>query len=214
MKKRFFIALMIFSTSTAAATDFSLFGADVSLSGFGTAGFAMSDQHYKYQRFINDDGTFKRDSLLGSQIDIQFNNEFSATVQGKFAPSKEQESTWDASLVWACLSWRPTNDWLVRLGKQRVPMYMYSETMDVGVTYDFAILPIEMYSTAPNTDYLGGSVSKNWDTNWGELSLEGYLGEADASWRIYKRDNLQIPELPTHLGANYFSTKINSTGAI
>jgi hypothetical protein len=214
MKKQFLILLITIPISATAATDFSLFGTDVSFSGFATAGFAISDKPYNYERVINNDGTFARDTLLGLQTDIKFTDEISATIQGKFAPSKEQESAWDASLIWACLSWRPSNDLLFRLGKQRAPVYMYSESMDVGITYDLARLPTEMYSTAPNTDYVGASFSKNWNIDWGELSLEGYFGRSETNWRFYQRDNIKIPTNPLMPGANYIPVQFDSTGAI
>lgn len=214
MKKRLLITLMTFSASATAATDFSLLGADVSLSAFGTAAYSISDQPYNFERVINDDGTIARDTLAGIQIDAKLTEEFSATVQGKFAPSKEQENRWDPTLVWACLSWRPTNDWLFRVGKQRAPFYLFSESMDIGVTYDFAHLPTEMYSTAPNTDYIGGSFSKNWNIDGGELTLDGYLGRSDASLRIYQRDFLNVPQLPTVQGANYLNFNMDGIGTI
>src|SRR3990167_2590257 len=60
---------------------------DLSASGFGTLGYAVSDQPYNYQRFIDDGGTFKRDTVLGGQLDSKFSAELSATVQAKVAPS-------------------------------------------------------------------------------------------------------------------------------
>lgn len=192
----------------------NVFAIDFSYSAFGTAAYAISNQPYNFERVISDDGTIERDTLLGVQVDSKLTDEFSATVQGKFAPSKEQEARWEPTLVWACLSWRPTNDWLFRVGKQRVPVYLFSESMDIGVTYDFAHLPTEMYSTSPNTDYVGGSFSKNWNIDWGELTLDGYLGRSDASWRLYQRDNLVIPGSPTLPGANYFPFTMDAVGAV
>ncbi|MDP2903958.1 MAG: hypothetical protein Q8N96_12785 [Methylovulum sp.] len=202
------------NATTATAADFSLLGAEVSLSGFGTAGFAISDKPYNFERVISNDGTMERDSLVGAQADLKFTAEISATVQGKFAPSKDKESAWEASLIWACLSWRPYNDLLFRIGKQRVPIYLYSESMDVGVTYDFARLPTEMYSTAPNTDYIGGSFSKSWDIDLGELTLDGFLGESTSSWRDYQRDNIQIPSYPLKPGANYLPFTADTIGSV
>ncbi|MGB4499062.1 MAG: hypothetical protein WBI40_10220 [Methylococcaceae bacterium] len=202
----------VFSVTTASATDFSVLGTDISISGFGTAGFAISDKPYNYERVISDDGTFARDSLFGLQADIKLTDSLSVTAQGKFAPSKSRDSAWDASLVWACLSWRPSNDLLFRFGKQRAPVYMYSESMDVGITYDFARLPTEMYSSSPNTDYIGASFSKNWNLDLGELTLDGYAGRSDAYWRHYQRDNVQVPDSSYQYGVNYFDFTMNAVG--
>jgi hypothetical protein len=200
--------------TATAATDFSLLGAEVSFSGFGTAGYAISDKPYNYERVISNDGTFARDSLVGLQTDIKFTDEISVTVQGKFAPLQTKDSTLGGILNWAFLSWRPYNDLLFRVGKQRVPLYLYSETMDVGVTYDFARLPTEMYSTAPNTDYIGTSFSKNWNVDLGELTLDGYVGRSYSSWRNYQRDNTQIPGAPLHPGPNYLPLKLDGLGTV
>ena len=39
------------------------YAAEVSLSGFGTIGYAISDKEYSYQRFVDDNGTIKRDTV-------------------------------------------------------------------------------------------------------------------------------------------------------
>ena len=43
--------------------------------------------------------------------------------------------------TWAFVSWRPDNDWLLRLGKQRLPLFLNTENRDVGQTYDLLRLP-------------------------------------------------------------------------
>ena len=41
-------------------------------SGFGTLGWARSNRDWAYQRFIDRDGTFKSDTLLGGQLDLRW----------------------------------------------------------------------------------------------------------------------------------------------
>ena len=186
--------------------------AEMSLSGFGTLGYAQSNQAYNFERFINNNGTIKRDSVAGVQADVKFTDQIGATVQGKFAPSLNSDTAWAGTLSWAFLSWRPTNDWLIRLGKQRIPVYLYSESQDVGGTYDFAHLPDEMYSISPSTDYIGISLSKTWTPSLGELTLDGYAGNIKTDWRIYQRDNIQIPGSPQYPGANFKNISADSGG--
>lgn len=174
-----------------AATVWSLsaHAQDFSFSGFGTLGAAVSDQDYNYQRFINDNGTLKRDSVLGAQADIKFSPEWSATLQGKVAPANDNDTKWKASVAWAFVSWRPNNEWLVRLGKVRLPLYLFSENLDVGQSYDFARMPTEMYSISPTTDIAGLYVTHNWAFQASDLSLDVYSGEAPrVVQRIYTRD--------------------------
>jgi hypothetical protein len=161
--------------------------ADISLSGFGTLGYAQSDNSLVYQRFVDNGGTFKRDSRLGLQVDASLNEMFSATVQGKLAPSLHNDSDWDGTFTWAFASFRPTDDWLIRAGKLRVPIYLHSSNLDVGVTYDFAQLPLEMYSLFPSIDVAGGSVSKSWALGAGDITLDAFWGRNETDLRAYLR---------------------------
>ena len=190
--------LMISNALPAAAADFSW-------SGFGTLGYARSDQPYTYQRFIDDNGTFKRDSVAGLQVDSRFANGFGATVQVKAAPASASDSRYEGTVSWAFLSYRPTNDWLFRAGKQRIPLYLYSENYDVGASYDFARLPIEMYSITPSNDFIGLSFSKTWRARNGDVSLDGYWGKSTNDFRFWLRDSiLSVQSSGVHfLGLNF-----------
>ena len=169
---------------------------DLNWAGFGTAGYTISDQAYKYQRFIDDQGTFKRDSVIGAQVDLKFNQQWGAAVQAKLAPSDHSDSQWQGFLSWAFVSWRPTDDLLVRVGKLRVPLMLNTENQDVGATYDWARLPVEVYSIAPTTDYVGLSISKSWFVQEIEWNLDAYTGQATNYTRYYGReirDGLSTP---------------------
>jgi hypothetical protein len=170
---------------------------DVVMSGFGTLGYAVSDKPYPYQRFIDEGGTFKRDTVLGAQADIKLSSQWSATGQVMVAPSMGNDTDWSLTTSWAFLSWRPSNDWLLRLGKQRVPLYLNAENRAVGQTYDFARLPVEMYSISPSTDLTGLYVSRTWAPELGELTLDTFAGGADLKARAYARDRGAI-FLPVH----------------
>src|SRR5690606_38874397 len=101
--------------------------ASLSFSGFGTLGYAMSDRAYRYQRFIDERGGFQRDTVLGGQVDWQLAAQWSATYQAMAAPSVGNDEDWSLRTTWAFLSWRPNNDWLLRAGKQRVPLFLNAE---------------------------------------------------------------------------------------
>lgn len=203
----------IIKLGIAAASAFGAINAtaaDISFSGYGTIGYAQSDQSDNYQRFVNRQGTFKRDSILGMQMDAKLSDEFSFTLQGKIAPSLKNESDLDATISWAFLSWRPSNDWLIRVGKIRVPIYLHSENMDVGSTFEFARLPAEVYTSAQTTDGEGVHVSKTWNINAGELTLLGYHGSASTHYRFYRRDT--VPSLGLSSGAYFVPVKMTANG--
>lgn len=204
-----YIALALAAVSSLGA--WAEAAADISLSGFGTAGFAQSDQGFNYQRFVNRQGTLKRDSVLGAQMDAKFDNGFGATLQAKVAPAIDSDKDVDTTVSWAFLSWRPTNDWLLRLGRIRVPLYLNSENMDVGATFDFARLPAEVYTTAATTDGDGINVGKTWSMDAGELTLNGYWGTARTNYRFYRRDD--VPAVISS-GEYFVPVKMESTGLV
>ena len=187
--------------------------AELSLSGFGTAGYAISDKEYSYQRFIDNNGTIRRDTVFGVQADVKFNELFSMTLQGKFAPSEKDDKDWEPVLSWAFLSYRPTNDWLFRLGKLRVPLYLNSENLDVGITYNMALLPAEMYSLSPVNNFIGASFSKIWSPDFGDILLDGYWGKTPFYWRVYMRDDAtMLGGMPQ--GANFWPMDMESAGLV
>jgi hypothetical protein len=176
---------------------------ELSYSGFGTIGYAQSNQEAHYQRFIDDKGTFKRDSILGGQVDARFTPEWSATVQATLAPSLGNDNKLAVKASWAFVSWRPTNDWLVRVGKQRVPLFLNTENRDVGQTYDQLRLPSEVYSISPSTDLTGLSVSRTWLGDAGEWTFDAYSGSGMLDVRTSSRD----------MGPQYLHVKAQATGA-
>ncbi len=184
---------------------------DLTWSGFGTLGFAVSDQSYNYQRFIDNRGTFKRDTILGGQLDARLSPQWSATVQAKLAPSDHNDADWQASLAWAFLSWRPSDDWLIRAGKIRLPLMLNTENNDVGATFDFARLPQEVYSISPLTDLVGLGVSKTWFGERMDWIAEAYAGKVETSWRYYGREMTPDQRSP---GSWFFTYNIKSAGLV
>jgi len=176
---------------------------DWTFSGFGTVGYAISDRDWSYQRHIDDNGTWWRDSLLGGQIDASFSPAWSATLQVTLTPSTRHDREWMSEVAWAFVSWRPDNDWQVRAGKQRISLFLNSENLNVGQTYALARLPVEVYALSPSNDFTGLSVTRAWQHGAGELSADVYAGRAQLSVRRHSSD----------LGSSYLATDTDVLGA-
>jgi hypothetical protein len=183
----------------------------LSISGYGTIGYAQSDRDFTYQRSIDHGGTFDRDSVLGVQGDLRLTPQWSATLQLKAAQSLKRDNRWGVTPAWAFVAWRPDDDWLVRAGRMRVPLYLHSESMDVGVTHAMARLPAEMYSIVPSTDYNGLTVAKTWLLGSGELSADLYSGTVGTTARFWLRDGLP-PQLAA--GARFEDVEVRSSGLV
>jgi len=184
---------------------------DLSWSGFATLGYARSDAPYLFQRSIDRNGTFDRDSVLAGQVDAKLSPEWSATLQLKAAPAAKRDNRWDLSASWAFIGWRPNNDWLLRAGRLRVPLYLHSETQDIGVISDMARPPNEMYWLTPTSDFTGLYATRSWAVGDGEFSADAYSGFADTSFRQWSRNGLPPVQPP---GAFFTDVRVKSTGIV
>jgi hypothetical protein len=180
-------------------------------SGFATLGYARSDSDYTYQRYINKSGTLRTDSLVAGQLDLRLSPQWSATAQVKLAPSETNDSHTSASAAWAFVAWRPDNDWLLRAGKLRLPLYLHSESLDVGVAHDMARLPYEMYSLAPTNDVTGLRVSRSFQLGEQDISVDAYSGRAKPVARFWLRDGAP-PDAPA--GAFFKKVDVSISGLV
>lgn len=184
---------------------------DLSWSGFATFGWARSDADFAWQRHITRQGSWDRDSVLGGQLDARFSPHWSATVQLRAAPAIDQDKAWRLDASWAFLSWRPNNDWQLRGGKLRAPLYLYSETQDVGASTEFARLPVEQYWIAPTSDFTGLYATRSWTLGDAELSLDAYSGYAETTQRQWSINGLP-PAVAA--GAQFIDVRVQSTGLV
>jgi hypothetical protein len=185
---------------------------DLSLSGYATLEVAQSNRSFGYQRYIDEQGTLKAGSLAAVQADLRLNPQWSATVQLKAAPSLRSDTKIDTQANWAFVAWRPSDEWLLRLGQMRVPLFLYSESSDIGVASDLARLPREVYALAPSTDFSGAFAT--WSRSSGadaELTVEAYYGKDKFDARFWARDGLPPVVQP---GANYNRVDVRSGGLI
>lgn len=193
-----FSALISLCSTGVTAVDFNI-------NGFGTLGYAASDQDFRYLRFIDEGGTFKTDTLFGLQAEAQFSSQWSATVQAVASASLSSDKGREVNIRWAFVSYRPDNDWLFRVGRLRPPFFIHSQNAEVGVTFDQVRLPTEVYSLTPNYDFDGGAVTKTWALENAEFNLDAYWGKSEIAQRFFQRD-LKL--------ARYEPIKLETTGLI
>ena len=179
-------------------------------SGFGTLGYTISDQPFKYVQHIDNKGSFAKDSLIAGQLDIKFNPKFSATIQAKLAADNSQENGVEPSITWAFLSYRPNNDWLIRLGKLQIPGYLNSVNRDLGISYDYARLPSEFDSVSPVYNFIGASINKTFTLTDSEIIVDAYAGKTKASYRYYIGESIE--DIITQ-GADYYKVDVEVIGA-
>jgi hypothetical protein len=168
MLRYLLVVILLVSTTTLVTA------ADLTFNGFASIGVGrVLDEDDTFPEvdltgknsFYDEEVSFKPDTMFALQTiaDLYDGLSFTAQVTGKGS------SNFDATLEWAYATYKPSDSWSFSAGRKRVPLYFYSDFLDVGYAYHWIRPPISVYSQ-PMTTYDGvqGTYSfpiGNWDTS-------------------------------------------------
>lgn len=194
MKKLSLVTLMTAAgllSSTAAHAGYDLFGEWFRVEGFGTLGAYQSN---------NDDVRVRPDprARAGSEGDLRFDGDTLLAVQGTVNPNgplkgviqmvshKKIDGTtydgnWRPLTEWAYLGWDVTPEFNWKAGRVVAPLFMMSDTRNLGYS-QIAVRPPQMvYQINPITNLDG--TAANWDLRAGEtlLTLTGMYGKSSVA---------------------------------
>jgi predicted porin len=147
--------------ATCLAT--SVHAADINWSGFGTLGVGQtlnnSDQLYRANGLVPENGTlddklnFDALSVVALQANADLGNHLSATVQIKATGS----DNWDTDVSWAYLTYDLHPTLRAQAGRKILPIYKYTDSIDVGYTYHWIRPPADVYAN-PISRYDGANL--------------------------------------------------------
>lgn len=156
-------------------------GADnFTFNGFGTLGVSRlggedPGRSYGIQGQVNDRWRGDELSRLGGQFSYQLRDHLVATAQVTAAADQD---SWGLDLDWLYLAWETTDRLTLRAGRLRNPVYMYSETLNVGVTYPWLRLPDEVYYQLQIANYEGVDLLYSIPLPFGSLTWQVNGGQA------------------------------------
>lgn len=149
---------LFWCTSSQAATKWDF-------SGFGSVG----GQQWFGDRYAADygeppSGKFDPDwdSILGLQASVMHSNGLGLTAQGVArGHSFAGESPYQPVTEWFFGSWQATDNIRFRVGRLRTPLFMYSESLEVGYTYPWVEPNRHVYKTTYSSasKYDGADIS-------------------------------------------------------
>lgn len=145
--------------------------ANVNLNGFASVGVGFSDEDGGALGY-DKDYSFDPDSLVAVQIGYEINDRMSATVQLLARGADD----WDPEMEWAYLSYEFDNGTLVRGGKLRMPLYMYSDYLDVRYAQPFLRPPAEVYDIVALSSYTGVDVVLPFEAGDSTITLQAFAG--------------------------------------
>lgn len=153
MKTLFLALLTLAACAPLRAQSWLPADSPLSLSGFGTLGGATTNTDAaQFIRYNQAEGarsgfTTGTDSNLGLQASYQFTPAISATLQT--LTRKYTSPDYTTALSWAFLKIALTKELNVRLGRVVVPVFMASDTQNIGYANTMIRPPMELYGLAP-----------------------------------------------------------------
>ena len=134
----------------------------------------------------DDDISFKPDTIYGLQIRADLGQGLSATGMITGAGGAD----FDANVSWAYINYQLNDSWGIQAGRQRLPLYFYSDFLDVGYTYHWIrvpqVLPATFTDTYEGVKGIWTHSSDNWD--W-QGEIYGGAGSAEPQGTLVKTNN-------------------------
>lgn len=130
------------------------------LSGFGSFSLARTNQDTPIftKRMINNDWCFDCDTILGAQLDLDFSPQLRSSIQ---VVKRPQDDFSEPELEWAFISYQ-FNDFSIKLGRLRLPLFMMSEYYYVSHAYPWIRPPQDVYESILGITHYDG-LSFGWD---------------------------------------------------
>ena len=148
------------------------------INGFMTAGVSSADDEIEAGYEIDDNANFRGDALAGLQFNYALGEKSSAVVQ-LVARSRGNES-WETNAEWAYINYGLSQNLDVRMGRLRIPLYLYSETIDVGYSYPWVRPPLQLYQTTL-TSYEGADMLYKFSTGSVNHTLQPFAGSSTSN---------------------------------
>ena len=142
MKNTFILVLSLLWAASSIAND------NLHVSGFGSivAGQVLDGSGYvaDYPNLgiYDDEFDIGQESKLGMQARATISDDMSATMQ----VMSRANNDYVAEVEWLFVNYAISDDLELQAGKMRLPVYYFSEYMDVGIAYPWIRVPSDAYS--------------------------------------------------------------------
>lgn len=149
---------------------------NLSINGFGTVGATYmggEERTYGPKDGIDEGVSYKEDTKIGVQVRYQVTDQFSLAAQAKTEFINEDLK---AKVSWAYGSYQVNDDLTIRAGRLATPVYMKSDSLDVGYTYPWVRPPVEVYGQVPIQSYEGLDVLYAANIAGKKVDFQAYAG--------------------------------------
>ncbi len=171
------LTLAVAAGSAQAALD------DVRVHAFATLGVASmhgeaDDTRYGLNSEYKADETLESVSRGAVQLAYDFNDKLSGTLQLLADRGREANGV-ELNIDWAYLAYQASDELALRAGQLRAPLFMLSETIDVGYSYVWVRPPQTYYQMVPFSSYYAVDALWNLELGQGSLLVQPFAGRAE-----------------------------------
>jgi len=156
----------------------------INVSGFGTFGYAVTDNSEREYRVGNngkdgadDSGTIKLDSRLGVQFDTSLNPYLSGTLQ--LLSRQNAEGDFTPEVEWAYLKGQVSDSVTIRVGRIGAPFFMVSDFREVGYANTMVRPPEDTYIQVPLRVFNGADINGLFEFGNTIVSAQAFIGQSE-----------------------------------
>ena len=121
---------------------------------------------------------FGPDSKLAGQVQAKFDDKFSAILQ--VVSQHQYDSTYTPQVEWANIKYAITSDLDIRAGRIVLPVFLYSESRNVGYSNPWLRAPLEIYTLNSITSNDGGDVTYRFKLGRTSNTAQAFYGRSKA----------------------------------
>lgn len=158
-------------------------GENTTLHGFGTLGGSYNtngDFIYRENVFStigsSNDFSLATHTKFGLQLDTNITDNLKATIQTIFYQKEKGQIQTD--LDWAYLKYSPTDYLNFKIGRMKIPFFIFSDSSNINYTNIWTHMPKEtVISSVPVSSYNGLETELLFNLKEHNISLQSYIGE-------------------------------------
>jgi hypothetical protein len=177
---------------------------DLNINGFISVGASMLTDQKASIADADTQGGFKSDTVLGLQISKQINDTTSAT--GQLVSRGTDDYSTEAA--WAFVTYAANDDLDLRMGRLRIPFFVYSDFLEVGYAYNWVRTPEEVYRI-PISSIDGIDLTQRFSTGDIDGSVQAYYGRFQGDFVGYDADFRNFAGIAFSANMGNFGTRMS-----
>ncbi|KAA8983329.1 hypothetical protein [Halospina sp. K52047b] len=173
---------------------------DFRINGFMSTGYARASNNAGYAG-VTEESEIRPLTLFAVQGTFDLSDQTRATFQLLSRGEQEARDNWETQLEWGYLSHQMDNGLRVRAGKMRMPLFMYSDSLDLGYAQPFARAPSAVYDQVSLSSYTGVDATYTFDVLGQSIRTQVFGGHSQEDRLAGQNNDIFELELRNIAGA-------------